>query len=253
MRLKPCSIAWHQCRANPSTRRRYVIRVRAETDQFLLSCVELGTFVKWLECLFAAIDVAAPIDDRDFPRDQSIPRIQRIRWFRGQSPARTNNIAISTPRPPNPQPRSGSTSTAANNPSRRGSDSSESSSTTVPSPQNQQQQDDEASSSAPVPPRIDPINRLSVSSYPNDEIDALTGKWHPEHAWSNAHDMLYAKLCYSVLHYQSPRKSNYIISKGKQWFVDWGTGRMIRVLPPGYGEVELFGPWQIIQTENRRI
>lgn len=65
--------------------------------------------------------------------------------------------------------------------------------------------------------------------------------------------MLYAKLCYSNLLFRSPRKSNYIIHKGKKWFVDWSTGRMVRVLPPAYGEVDYFGPWQVIHTENIRI
>lgn len=51
-------------------KRRYVIRLRTETDQFLLSCVELSTLVTWLDLLFAAIAVAAPIDERGFPRDQ---------------------------------------------------------------------------------------------------------------------------------------------------------------------------------------
>jgi hypothetical protein len=65
--------------------------------------------------------------------------------------------------------------------------------------------------------------------------------------------MLYAKLCYAVLLFRSPRKSNYVIAKGKKWFVDWTTGRMIRVLPPGYFEHEVVGPWQVWRTENRRI
>lgn len=100
----------------------------------------------------------------------------------------------------------------------------------------------------------EPISsRLSTTSYPNEAIDPDTGKWSPEHQWTSAHDLLYAKLCYSVLLFKSPRKSNYIISKGKQWFVDWATGRMIRVLPPAYGEIDFFGPWQVIHTENRRI
>lgn len=103
------------------------------------------------------------------------------------------------------------------------------------------------------PPRIDPVHRLSTSSYPHVAIDPHSGKWFPEHQWSTAHDLLYAKLCYSNLLFRSPRKSNYIISKGKQWFVDWGTGRMVRVLPPAYGEVDYFGPWQVVHTENRMI
>ncbi|KAJ0341754.1 hypothetical protein COL922a_001848 [Colletotrichum nupharicola] len=230
-------------------KRRYTIRVRAETDQFLLSCIELTTFVKWLEALFAAIDVAAPIDERDYPRDQSIPRIQRIRWFRGQTPAQTNHYPVPTPRPISPILRQ----VASNEPD------------PFPASSNEPVLDvlntldsiaaDTQSTVGPSYARNnEPISsRLSTTSYPNEAIDPDTGKWSPEHQWTSAHDLLYAKLCYSVLLFKSPRKSNYIISKGKQWFVDWATGRMIRVLPPAYGEIDFFGPWQVIHTENRRI
>lgn len=102
-------------------------------------------------------------------------------------------------------------------------------------------------------PRLEPTHRLSTSSYPNVGVDPHSGKWVPEHRWSSAHDLLYAKLCYSNLLFRSPRKSNYIIRQGKKWYVDWTTGRMVRVLPPAYGEVDYFGPWQVIHTENMRI
>ncbi|GAB0138638.1 hypothetical protein EsDP_00006864 [Epichloe bromicola] len=227
-------------------KRRYVIRIRAETDQFLLSCIELTTFVKWLECLFAAIDVAAPIDDRDFPRDMSIPRIQRIRWFQGQSPALPGYAAAE-------QCRNEETSAISpgdeDTPETSSADSSQWTRAVVPPTRRPLQE-----TAATPPPRVQPITRrLSTSSYTNPSIDPHTGKWFPEHHWSNAHDLLYAKLCYSNLLFRSPRKSNYIISKGKQWFVDWGTGKMVRVLPPQYGEIDFFGPWQVIHTENPRI
>ncbi|WQF75545.1 Putative pleckstrin domain, PH-like domain superfamily [Colletotrichum destructivum] len=238
-------------------KRRYVIRVRAETDQFLLSCIELSTMVKWLEALFAAIDVAAPIDDRDYPRDQSIPRIQRIRWFRGQTPAQTNNYPVPTPRPLSPElrrvtsvevsepfPSSSVMEAILDEPVIDESPIGEDGTAVV----------DTDSMYGPGPARNEQISsRLSTTSYPNEAIDPDTGKWAPEHQWTAAHDLLYAKLCYSVLLFKSPRKSNYIISKGKQWFVDWATGRMVRVLPPAYGEIDFFGPWQVIHTENRRI
>ncbi|KAG6016371.1 hypothetical protein E4U41_004449 [Claviceps citrina] len=221
------------------SKRRYVIRIRAETDQFLLSCIELTTLVKWLECLFSAIDVAAPIDDRDFPRDMSIPRIQRIRWFQGQSPA-LPGYATATEQPRHEE-------TSAISPTAHGSQPT----AAAPLPQTQQPLQENAST---PPPRVRPITRrLSTSFYPNPSVDPHTGKWFPEHEWSSAHDLLYAKLCYSNLLFRSPRKSNYIISKGKQWFVDWRTGNMVRVLPPTYGEIDFFGPWQVIHTENARI
>ncbi|KJZ72894.1 hypothetical protein HIM_07657 [Hirsutella minnesotensis 3608] len=227
------------------TKRRYVIRVRAETDQFLLSCIELTTFIKWLECLFAAIDVAAPIDDRDFPRDMSIPRVQRIRWFQGQSPALPGFASSSTEipddeLPPSQEDQVGSPPLARQSAAGVSADDSASRQPMPTGPSS-------------VPARLDRPRRLSLTNYPNASINPHTGKWFPEHRWSSAHDLLYAKLCYSNLLFRSPRKSNYIISRGKQWFVDWGTGKMVRVLPPTYGEVDFFGPWQVIHTENFHI
>lgn len=252
-----------------TSRRRYVIRIRAETDQFLLSCVELSTFVKWLEFLFAAIDVAAPIDDRDFPRDMSIPRIQRIRWFQGQSPALPGFAASSdSARNVEASADSGSATnpqeTSTTNPPETSTTSTENPRQSILSPQTESfsetpnqipaTQRPLQELAARPPPRIDPrTRRLSNSSYTNAAVDPHSGKWLPEHQWTNAHDLLYAKLCYSNLLFRSPRKSNYIISKGKQWFVDWGTGKMVRVLPPAYGESDFFGPWQVIHTENPRI
>jgi hypothetical protein len=95
--------------------------------------------------------------------------------------------------------------------------------------------------------------RISTTSYPNESLSPETGKWRPRHDWTAAHDMMYAKLCYAVLLFRSPRKSNFVIAKGKKWFVDWTTGRMIRVLPPGYFDHEVVGPWQVWNSENRRI
>ncbi|KAF4979468.1 hypothetical protein FZEAL_4327 [Fusarium zealandicum] len=228
-------------------KRRYTIRVRAETDQFLLCCVELSTFVKWLEGLFAAIDIALPLEDRDFPRDMSIPRIQRIRWFHGQSPTATT-LDLSEL-----ELQEGAEEVSANTEESRSSTSPvvgpESQTRIEPEPEIDEDEEDIVE----PPPRIDPIRRLSNTSYTNLGIDPVDGKWIPEHRWSSAHDMLYAKLCYSNLLFRSPRKSNYIISKGKQWYVDWTTGRMVRVLPPAYGEIDYFGAWQTVHTENRRI
>lgn len=228
-------------------RRRHVIRVRAEADQFLLSCVELSSFLRWLEALFAAIDVAAPIDERDFPRDQSIPRIQRIQWIRGEEPAAPPPILVNV----DGEVVEGE-NTAEHELSRHATFAGESVDT--------DDEDDEGgvgrggnagrTEETVTGPSREPASRFSVTSYPNDEIDYLSGKWAPAHYWGPVHDMHYAKLCYSVLLFRSPRKSNYIVDRGKKWFVDWVTGRSVRVLPPEYGELD-FGPWQIVHTENR--
>ncbi|KAG6058577.1 hypothetical protein E4U17_007882 [Claviceps sp. LM77 group G4] len=213
------------------SKRRYVIRIRAETDQFLLACIELTTFVRWLECLFSAIDVAAPIDDREFPRDMSIPRVQRIRWIQSQASHR------------NEESESSATSLVNYGSSIDGS---------RPASVSESTWQETTARSSPPRTRLMTRRRLSASSYLNPSVDPHTGKWFPEHEWSSAHDLLYAKLCYSNLLFRSPRKSNYIISKGKQWFVDWRTGKMARVLPPTYGEIDLFGPWEGIETKTPR-
>ncbi|KAL7819301.1 hypothetical protein V8C44DRAFT_133662 [Trichoderma aethiopicum] len=236
-------------------KRRYVIRVRAETDQFLLACIELSTFVKWLECLFAAIDVAAPIDERDFPRDMSIPRIQRIRWYRSHTGVVYPSTQPEIQQDPPPEAE-GSTDPFDASEHRPSSPPPLPTPTPAPSRPRPQEENQDTEVSGPhsrIDPRNDPFHPLTTSMSQNPSIDPHTGKWFPEHQWSSAHDLLYAKLCYSNLLFRSPRKSNYIISKGKQWFVDWGTGRMVRVLPPAYGETDFFGPWQVVHTENRRI
>ncbi|KAL2171113.1 hypothetical protein VTG60DRAFT_3804 [Thermothelomyces hinnuleus] len=224
-------------------KRRYVIRMRVETDQFLLSCVELGTFVTWLDGIFAAINVSPPIDERDFPRDFSVPRIQRIRWLRGQRPQPEDSIGFHRLTEQRRQDGSSEDEEGDREGEAEGGE-----------PQDPGYSRDEEGNAGYGPRTDHPIvGRLSTTSYPNENIDPETGKWRPQHVWSTTHDQLYARLCYSVLLFKSPRKSNYVISRGKRWYVDWETGRMVRVLPPTYGEVDVMGPWQVIMPENRLL
>ncbi|KAL2181397.1 uncharacterized protein P884DRAFT_188980 [Thermothelomyces heterothallicus CBS 202.75] len=224
-------------------KRRYVIRMRVETDQFLLSCVELGTFVTWLDGIFAAINVSPPIDERDFPRDFSVPRIQRIRWLRGQRPQPEDSIGFHRLTEQRRQDGSSEDEEGDRDGEVEGGE-----------PQDLGYSRDEEGNAGYGPRTDHPIvGRLSTTSYPNENIDPETGKWRPQHVWSTTHDQLYARLCYSVLLFKSPRKSNYVISRGKLWYVDWETGRMVRVLPPAYGEVDVMGPWQVIMPENRLL
>lgn len=232
-------------------RRRYVIRIRAETDQFLISCAELQTFVKWLECLFAAIDVAVPIDERDFPRDQSIPRIQRLRWLRGQfsAPAAGGGeiwdsfgsipaSPLDSDDPANTFEMPVDVEMSADGPGIFPDG------LPVANPSTQQYQTSR---------RDLPLGRFSMTSTIHEDVEPGTGKWRPRHLWSTTHDMVYAKLCYAVLLFKSPRKSNFVIFKGQRWHIDWSTGQMSRIQPPSYGEPEFWGPWQVIHANNRQI
>lgn len=232
--------------------------MRLETDQFLLACVELKTFVNWLDRIFAAIDVAAPLDEREFPRDQSIPRIQRIRWLRGQRPRPEDNSTgfplLSERRESDASQRpgvgtDGNTFAAVGESAIDEDDEDEGEA-------NADGDNDNRPGNGPPIIRSDHhpiVGRLSTTSYPNENIDPDTGKWVPRTKWTETHDQLYAKLCYAVLLFKSPRKTNYVISGGKRWYVDWESGRMIRLLPPAYGEDNMWGPWQVIAPENRLI
>jgi hypothetical protein len=250
-------------------KRRYVIRIRAETDQFLLSCVELTTFCKWLNLLFSAIDVAAPIDIRDYPREMSVPRILRIRFSNGQP--YVGDLDARAPDDDDPQLNEMEPGADATDHPASGASPASISSLEIEAGLERQIEEavsrESGRETQPVGPTEDATiapragtgaeatRRLSTSSYPNDEIDQLSGKWYPEHHWTSNHDLLYAKLCYNNLLFRSPRRSKRIISNGREWHVDWTTGRMVRVLPPQYGEIgDYVDAWQFVHTtENTRI
>jgi hypothetical protein len=170
--------------------------------------------------------------------------MQRIRWLRGQYPRPEDNATgfqrLNARRP--------SMASSSNDPEE--DDDAAASGQGVG---DQTIQEGEAIGPARIEGQHPVMGRLSTTSYPNESINPDTGKWEPRHPWTVTHDQLYAKLCFSVLLFKSPRKSNYIIAKGKQWYVNWQTGRMIRVLPPEYGEIEPLGPWQVYMPENRLI
>lgn len=65
--------------ASDYKKRSYVIRVRAETHQFLLACKTVETFFNWLEALSSGIALALPLEERVVPKYQTIPRRRRRR------------------------------------------------------------------------------------------------------------------------------------------------------------------------------
>lgn len=88
--LKNPPYLFHQSIILIPPRKKQVIRVRVETEQFLLYCVKIETLVRWMQSLSIAIDLAVPLDDRNYPVDNCLPRRQRRiptqgRAFQGQS------------------------------------------------------------------------------------------------------------------------------------------------------------------------
>ncbi|KAL2753348.1 hypothetical protein ACRALDRAFT_2029208 [Sodiomyces alcalophilus JCM 7366] len=264
-------------------KRRNVIRLRLETDQLLIACVESATFVKWLDALFAAMAIAEPLEEREFPPDQSIPRAQRSRWLHTSSrlPGR-RHYPIPTPRPLNQLRLTTAnggdgfrTPSPGDSPSQASSmslaldvdpdtDPWPSPEPQIPTPPLPVQSPTSAPTSVPGSAAAShrgrilsdhPSTRPSVASpsaasiYRHHATASMTdlsrpwhapsGKWTSGHdTWSAEDDIRYARLCFSVLLHQSPRKSKHVVLRGTRWFVDWETGRMIRVLPPRYGQFD---------------
>ncbi|CZS93178.1 hypothetical protein WAI453_000873 [Rhynchosporium graminicola] len=247
-------------------KKRFVIRVRAEADQFLLSCNKIETFVLWLQTLFAAIDLAPPLDDREIPRDLSIPRRIRRRNRAGFGTVQLNaNLVreqeeiISSQFPQLSRPDSaedaghGALSTVPLD-NETIAEETESSST-PPSMMTPSPSQSMASLAIPTPiSRAASTSRPTILSRARHAIQTTAhlnltptvpnpsitpdGKWRPQHQWTHFYDMLYAKRCMAILTQRSPRKSNLVIMMGKQWVVDWATGKLERCQPPDYGELE---------------
>lgn len=57
-------------------RRHFVIRIRAETEQFLLSSKSVEELMAWLDSLSAAVDLSPALDERTLPR-QTLPGRRR--------------------------------------------------------------------------------------------------------------------------------------------------------------------------------
>ncbi|KAF2192671.1 hypothetical protein K469DRAFT_468656, partial [Zopfia rhizophila CBS 207.26] len=57
--------------------REHAIRLRLETEQFLLCCETQEEMLEWIEKLCAAVDISPPLDDRSDPRYRSLPRRSR--------------------------------------------------------------------------------------------------------------------------------------------------------------------------------
>ncbi|KAL3425226.1 hypothetical protein PVAG01_04507 [Phlyctema vagabunda] len=214
-------------------KRPYVIRVRAEGDQFLLSCKRIETFVQWLQSLCAAIDLAPPLDEREIPKDHSVPRSGRVR----RRPA-----VVATPTPAVDSTRSSATSLALSSDEANPEiEAVELTSTTSSAHEPIAQTHTRARPTHSHTNSQQILQELASSGPTNPSVSPTDGKWRPVHKWGPTYDMMYARRCMAILTHRSPRKSNMVIMKGTQWVVDWATGALTRWGPPDYGEVEAAG------------
>jgi len=225
----------------------------------------METFVTWLQSLFAAIDIAPPLDTRSLPRDLSIPRSRRRRTTCSSSftdiernaDLIREQLAIMReqyPRLVDAPIGGGGTNTTGSRPATSTSQytrRTSSSNGAMPPSFGRPSRPETRSSLSSQSPTFShqPSRRPSQQSTRNnstcstssseDEVNpslSPTGKWAPPHHRSATHDMIYAKRCMAILTHRSPRKSNYVILKGKQWIIDWTTGVLTQCEPPAYGE-----------------
>ena len=77
---------------NDYIKRRNVIRLRCEGEQFLLQALNVPDVVEWIEKLHMAADVSLDLDERPMPRGPMFPRRRRRRRTRDP----TNNATSSS-------------------------------------------------------------------------------------------------------------------------------------------------------------
>ncbi|ESK91327.1 uncharacterized protein Moror_2790 [Moniliophthora roreri MCA 2997] len=75
---------------NDYVKRKNVIRVRMEGEQFLIQARDVPEVVSWIEGLHAAANIALDLDDRPMPRGPLFPRRRRRRPRRTGTDASTN-------------------------------------------------------------------------------------------------------------------------------------------------------------------
>jgi hypothetical protein len=253
-------------------RRRYVIRLRVETDQFLLSCNTIETFLDWLEALSAAINLALPLEERSLPRFRVVPRryVPRLAATRQRS-ATQQEAAASDLSSRSPRRRAISNleggrglrnvggisadvqlsrateverlfGNIAGGGYTRGIDPRGSSSTICSDPLSRQLSVSSASANDPLHSTLEPDSPQEH----NQETQQNDGKWCPPHRWTMARDIWYAHRCTTVLCGDAPRQSDLIIKDGKRWKIDWAEERLILLKEkaprlPKYGEITKVG------------
>ncbi|KIP07297.1 hypothetical protein PHLGIDRAFT_71315 [Phlebiopsis gigantea 11061_1 CR5-6] len=92
--------------ASDYIKRKNVIRVRMEGEQFLLQARDVPAVIEWIEGIQAATNIALDLDERPMPKGPMFPRRRRRRVRRteatanGQSSSNaTNDASGSTARP----------------------------------------------------------------------------------------------------------------------------------------------------------
>ncbi|KAF8251658.1 PH domain-like protein [Wilcoxina mikolae CBS 423.85] len=188
----------------------FVIRLRVQTEQFLLSCSSLESFVEWFEVLSAAVDLSPPLDERSLPRYQTLPR-RRRRQIPGFGPeAVQDQDEIFRRYFPDFARGSGGGGEG-------------------PALSNQESISNSSDILTLASPGISPIFRTTSPSRRAVEPEELdhNGKWAPRHALTPQENMRLARRCVAELFADAPRQSDFIVDKGQRFKLLYESKEMV--------------------------
>lgn len=248
----------------PSHRRHFVIRVRAETEQFLLSSKSVDECIAWLEALSAAIDLSPALEERTLPRYQTTPRRRRPpvieeqeRIIRSQFPHLIESMTEEEDeggsrwdptldrddliRPPLPRrmrgPRDSEESITEQNLRELRSDSGSSATSAQPRPVGLPYSASTIShatgatsstfSSSSSSPNRRPITGPPTSISASVNRPSSSEKWRPSNTLTPEANLRYVRRCMAVLRDGSPRLSDYIVKDGRRYRVAWDKRQLV--------------------------
>lgn len=231
--------------------KRHALRLRLETDQFVLAQQVEDVAITWVNRISAGIDIAPPIEERSIPRQVTVPRRRRRqrpqvtttdlndtrlieeqeRILREMYPSLARGSQETTNAQASPEP-----------PASRDGAQDSLPSLTITTSQGQDQEAEDidlsdlaedvpSSPSSPNPSSLSASHRptasrhvssstfVSVSALDTFQTSplnfALSGKWAPPHTRTSAQQLRYVRRCMPLLFYDSPRASGVMFHAGK--------------------------------------
>ncbi|KAL7276080.1 hypothetical protein RUND412_000927 [Rhizina undulata] len=219
-------------------KKHYVIRLRAQTEQFLLNCKELESFLDWLEAISAAVDLSPSLEERSLPRYQTIPRRRRRR--RPEEILQQQEAIIrrdfphllqdSAERTATSEPQSLTTEECANLTPQQTRYSvqevlSEQELRDIRSAILAPRQDRNANH--PPPPSRSNNRRPNTTTATLDRCITEDGKWCPPPTITAEANLRYARRCMAVLCGDAPRQSDYVVVDGQRYKLLWEKKEMV--------------------------
>jgi hypothetical protein len=223
--------------------REHVIRLRVETEQFLLCAASQEEMLDWVEALCASLDISTPLEDRSEPRYRSLPRRnRRQRMLDGAQAENLDNILSFE---------GGRTIVAEQEriiqrlyPHLAGTNSSDARDSTGHPQAAHSGVDPETDDLDPEDVRFPSARRTASHSSESDERPSSSAttessadpKCHPPHSHSPSQALRYRRRCAPVLLAESPRVSDVVFSGGKRMRINAKEHILVHLasLPPRY-------------------